>query len=102
MKGGETMDAVYTVAELAKHWKCHENSIRKLEEEGKLHRLTELPGVRYSAREVSQLQTVGLDAEVPTAWEFRQLKEENASLKRKLHSYEELVAKIATMALGGT
>lgn len=91
-------DAIYTRTELAKRWKCHENTIIACEEEGKLHRLPNLPGVRYSAAEVYQLESIGPEAEALSPWERRQLqnemqqlREENEDLKQRLMAAQRIL-----------
>ena len=96
------MDAVYTVAELAKRWKCHENTVREWEQAGRLHRLPNIPGVRYSAIEIAQLENVGLDAEVPTAWDYRRVITENADLRKENGELKKRMAQIMGIVLGGT
>ena len=78
------MEVVFTPQQLAKRWSCHESTIRRWEEEGKLHRLADLPGVRYSAKEVMQLESLGPDAKQMSAWERRQLQDEIADLRKQL------------------
>ncbi len=95
---------VFSVQDLADRWSYHPNTIRQMEAEGKLHRLPELPQVRYSIKEVIQLESVGLDAEPLTAWERKQKDEKIANLEYKLAKAEERLAKVALIAqgLGGT
>ena len=50
---------VFDSADLCKRWGCAPNTIRKMEAEGKLHRLPGLPGVKFSAAEVYQLESIG-------------------------------------------
>ncbi len=70
------MQTVYGVNELAERWNVDRQSIRKMEAEGKLHRLPDIPGVRFSAAEVLQLESIGLDARAMSAWERRNLEAE--------------------------
>lgn len=67
------MQTIYSVNELAERWGLHPSSVREMERDGKLHRLPDIPGVRFSAAEVLQLESVGLDARAMSAWERRQL-----------------------------
>ena len=93
--------AVFSVQDLSERWGYHENTIRRMEEDGRLHRLTGLPSVRYSAKEVLQLESVGLDAKPMSAWERRQLQEENKELKAKIAELTERLCKIQQLTLGG-
>lgn len=67
------MQTIYSVNELAERWGMHPSTVREMERDGKLHRLPDIPGVRFSAAEVLQLESVGLDARAMSAWERRQL-----------------------------
>ncbi len=67
------MQTIYSVNELAERWGMHPSTVREMERDGKLHRLPDIPGVRFSAAEVLQLESIGLDARAMSAWERRQL-----------------------------
>ena len=82
------MQTIYSVNELAERWHLTPVSIRKMEQDGKLHRLPGIPGVRFSAAEVLQLESVGLDAKALSAWERRNLEAEIRELKEMLARYE--------------
>ena len=94
------MDAVFTTKELAARWKCHENTIRQMEEEGRLHRLS-IPGVRFSADEVTQLECLGRDAQGLTAWERRKMELEIKDLKRQVKTLQERLTRVMVIAQGG-
>ena len=49
------MQTIYSVNELAERWGLHPSSVRQMESEGKLHRLPDIPGVRFSAAECSKM-----------------------------------------------
>ena len=70
------MQTIFSVNELAERWGMHPSTVRQMESEGKLHRLPDIPGVRFSAAEVLQLESVGLDAKAMSAWERRNLEAE--------------------------
>ena len=82
------MQTIYSVNELAERWGMHPSSVREMEQKGKLHRLPDIPGVRFSAAEVLQLESVGLDARAMSAWERRNLEAENRELKEIIARYE--------------
>ena len=82
------MQTIYSVNELAERWGMHPSTVRQMESEGKLHRLPDIPGVRFSAAEVLQLESVGLDARAMSAWERRNLEAENRELKEIIARYE--------------
>ncbi len=70
------MQTIYSVNELAERWGMHPSTVREMERDGKLHRLPDIPGVRFSAAEVLQLESIGLDARAMSAWERRNLEAE--------------------------
>ena len=82
------MQTIYSVNELAERWGVTPRSIRKMETEKKLHRLPDMPGVKYSAAEVLQLESIGLDARAMSAWERRNLEAEIRELKEIIARYE--------------
>ncbi len=82
------MQTIYSVNELAERWGLHPSSVREMERDGKLHRLPDIPGVRFSAAEVLQLESVGLEARAMSAWERRNLEAENRELKEIIARYE--------------
>ena len=82
------MQTIYSVNELAERWGLHPSSVREMERDGKLHRLPDIPGVRFSAAEVHQLESIGLDAKAMSAWERRNLEAEIRELKEIIARYE--------------
>ena len=77
------MQTLFGVQELAKRWSLAPASIRKMEQDGKLHRLPDLPGVKYSAKEVYQLESIGPEAQALSAWERRQLESQINDLRKE-------------------
>ena len=94
-------EAVFSPQQLAERWGYHENTIRRMEEDGRLHRLTSLPMVRYSAREVLQLESVGLEAKGLTAWERKQKDDRIAELEATVQKLKDRLCKIQQLTLGG-
>lgn len=92
---------VFDSAALCKRWGVAPNSIRKMEAEGKLHRLPDLPGVKYSAAEVYQLENIGPAAKGLTAWERRQKDEEIRSLREQVRDLQGRLAKVMAVCQGG-
>ena len=82
------MQTIYSVNEIAERWGLSPSSVREMEKDGKLHRLPDIPGVRFSAAEVLQLESVGLDARAMSAWERRNLEAEIRELKEIIARYE--------------
>ena len=80
------MQTIYSVNELAERWGLHPSTVRQMENEGKLHRLPDIPGVRFSAAEVLQLESVGLDAKAMSAWERR-------NLEAQIRERDEIIAR---------
>ena len=95
------MQTAYGAEDLAKRWGISTASIRRMELDGKLHRLPDIPGVRYSAAEVCQLETLGKEAKALTAWERRQMKERIEELEQQVKDLQERLAKVMTIAQGG-
>ena len=80
------MQTIYSVNELAERWGLHPSSVREMEQKGQLHRLPDIPGVRFSAAEVLQLESVGLDARAMSAWERR-------NLEAQIRERDEIIAR---------
>lgn len=85
------MQTLYGVQELADRWGLNAQSVRKMEQEGKLHRVPGVPGVKYPVAEVFQLESAGLDAQALSVFErkrlteeIRELKAENENLRQRL------------------
>lgn len=95
------MDTVYTTKELAARWKCHENAIRQKEYDGLLHRLSNLPGVKYSAKEVLELEALPPDVARHTAYEWEKKEMENKSLRKRVKDLEERITRIMITCQGG-
>lgn len=94
------MQTVFSVKELAKRWSLTPNTIRRMEIEGKLHRLPNLPGVRYAAAEVCQLESIGIDAQPLTAYERRQLENRVKELEELVSEYQLKLTEIMMIAGG--
>lgn len=92
---------VFDSAALCKRWGVAPNSIRKMEAEGKLHRLPDLPGVKYSAAEVYQLESIGPAAKGLTAWERKQKDDEIASLKEEVQELRKRLGNVIRVVQGG-
>lgn len=89
----ETFDAVYTTDEVAKLLKCSQNAVRSMEDNGTLHRLPNVPGVKFSGLEVAQL--LGKD------YKTLKLESEVKQLRRQVASLQERLTRIMTVAQGG-
>ena len=89
----EGFDAVYTVEELAKLFKCSPNSIRTMEDNGTLHRLPNIPGVKFSGVEVAQY--LGKD------YKTLKLETENKKLRREIADLRERITRMMVIAQGG-
>ena len=95
------MQTIYSVNELAERWGMHPSTVREMERDGKLHRLPEIPGVRFSAAEVLQLESVGLDARAMSAWERRNLEAEIQDLKGQVKNLQERLLRAQQVLQGG-
>ena len=76
-------------------------SIRRMEQEGTLHRLPDIPGVRFSAAEVLQLESIGLDAKAMSAWERRNLEAEIHDLKQQVQDLQGRLSRAQQVLQGG-
>ena len=94
------MQTLFSVNELAERWGYDPSTIRQMERDGKLHRLPEIPGVKFSAAEVCRLESIGRDAEAMSPWERKRMQEEIDELKRQLDEYQKRFA-MAQQVLGG-
>ena len=95
------MQTVIPLTELAERWGVAPNSVRNMEQDGKLHRLQYMPGCRYSMAEVYQLESIGLAAKGLTAWERKQKDDEIASLRQQVSELQGRLAKVMAIAQGG-
>ena len=94
------MQTVYGVNELAERWNLSPNTIRSMEQEGKLHRLPDLPGVRVSAVEVYQLENVGREVEPLTPYERRRLEDKIQDLEDLVSQYQLKLMEVMKIAGG--
>ena len=85
------MQTLFSVNELADRWGLSAQAVRQMENDGKLHRLPDMPGVKFSAAEVHQLENIGKEAKPLTAWERKKLETRIAELEAKVEAYEEWI-----------
>lgn len=88
------MQTIYSVNELAERWGMHPSTVREMERDGKLHRLPDIPGVRFSAAEVLKLESVGLDARAMSAWERRNLEAQIRDRDAIIAKYEKKITEM--------
>ena len=92
----EVESLVYTVSDVAKLLKCTETSVYNMRNQGVLHQIKNVAGVRFSKKEVESL--VGLDDE-HKAMAFRKLKAEVDSLQKENHKLKSEIKKITSQML---
>ena len=92
------MQTVYSVQELADRWGLTPQSIRNMELEGKLHRLPDIPGERYEAREVYQLENRGEDVHPLTSYERKRLEDRIQQLEKLIRDYQEKLIELMRIA----
>ena len=92
------MQTVYSVQELADRWGLTPQSIRNMELEGKLHRLPDIPGERYAAREVYQLENIGGDAQQLSSYERKRLEDRIRQLEKLIHDYQDKLIELMRIA----
>ena len=95
-----SMQTVYGVNELSERGNLSPNTIRSIEQEGKLHRLPDLPGVRFSAVEVYQLENVGREVEPLTPYERRRLEDKIRDLEDLVSQYQLKLMEVMKIAGG--
>lgn len=83
------MKMLYSGEELQKLFGCSRSTIQRMENDGRLHRLYEIPGCFYRAAEVQALCQYEEPVHGPLEWaelqnENKALSEENKALKEKL------------------
>ena len=96
------MQTVITLTELAERWGVAQNSVRNMEQDGKLHRLQYMPGCRYSMAEVYQLENIGPAAKGLTAWERRQKDDRIKELETQVEELQRRLTMVVMTAQGGT
>ena len=94
------MQTVYGVKELAERWNMSQSSIREMEHDGKLHRLPDMPGVRFSAVEVYQLENIGREVEPLTPYERRRLEDKIRDLEDLVSQYQLKLMEVMKIAGG--
>lgn len=94
------MQTAFSVPELAERWGLSPSTVRRMEYEGKLHRLPYMPGPRYSAAEVYQIESLGPEAERLSAWERKRMQEEIKELKARVADLQTRLAKVMLLAQG--
>ena len=87
---------VYTVSDVAKLLKCKETSVYNMRNQGILHQLKGVAGVRFSKKEVESL--VGLDDEY-TPMAYRKLKAEAERLQEENNKLKMGIKKITSQML---
>ena len=95
------MRTTFSVAELVDRWGISDQSIRAMERDGKLHRLPDMPGVRFAAAEVLQRESIGPDAEPMSAYERKQKDQEIKDLKRQVQDLRDRLTRIMITCQGG-
>ena len=69
-----------------------------LELEGKLHRLPDIPGERYAAREVYQLENIGGDVQPLSSYERKRLEDRIQQLEKLIHDYQDKLIELMRIA----
>jgi len=95
------MQTLFSVNELAERWGYDPSTIRQMERDGTLHRVPNLPGVKFSAMEVFKLESVGKDAEALSPWERKRMQEEIYELERQLADLQKRFVMAQQVLQGG-
>ena len=96
------MQTTFGVKETAQRLGISTESVRNMERDGKLHRLPDIPGVRFSAAEVYQVESIGEDVKPLTAWERKQKDDEIYLLRRENNKLKGIIQNIINSAMGVT
>lgn len=91
---------VFSLDDLAARWGYSRSTIKTMEHEGKLHRLPDMPGVRFSAAEVLQLESIGKDTKGLTAYERWKMQSEINDLRAKVQTLQSALLKISQISQG--
>ena len=98
------MQTLFTVSQLAKRWSYDEQTIRNLEREGTLHRMPNLPGVRFCLEEIEQFETLmalGQEIKNHTPYEWKRMEESNREKDAKIVKLMDKLSKINQLVIGG-
>lgn len=91
----EVMQTTFTKKELAKRWGVTEQVIKNMENDRRLKRLHNLPGVRYRAREVYALEGMDeKDWEMMTPFERRKLTQELEAAQQEIEHLRAVLSRI--------
>ena len=91
----EVMQTTFTKKELAKRWGVTEQVIKNMENDRRLKRLHNLPGVRYRAREVYALEGMDeKDWEMMTPFERRKLTQELEAAQQEIERLRAVLSRI--------
>lgn len=91
----EVMQTTFTKKELAKRWGVTEQVIKNMENDRRLKRLYNLPGVRYRAREVYALEGMDeKDWEMMTPFERRKLTQELEAAQQEIEHLRAVLSRI--------
>lgn len=91
----EVMQTTFTKKELAKRWGVTEQVIKNMENDRRLKRLHNLPGVRYRAREVYALEGMDeKDWEMMTPFERRKLTQELETAQQEIERLRAVLSRI--------
>lgn len=94
----EMSKPVYSREELARRWNCSQKAIQRMEEDRMIHRLP-LPHIRYSAKEVHELEGLKeTEREPMSPFERRRLLKENAAKDKEIAALKARLQRIAMLA----
>lgn len=91
---------VFSLDDLAARWGYSRSTIKTMEHEGKLHRLPNMPGVRFSVAEVLQLESIGTDVKGLTAYERWHMQNEINDLRAQVQTLKGKLLQISTILQG--
>lgn len=86
------MDAPFSITDLMGRWKCSKDSVKKMEQEGKIKRIP-MFGTYYTAKSVYNLENYGEKWAISPS-EYEKLEKERDFWKGKCADLESLIQKI--------
>jgi hypothetical protein len=86
------MDAPFSITDLMGRWKCSKDSVKKMEQEGKIKRIP-MFGTYYTAKSVYDLENYGEKLAISPS-EYERLEKERDFWKDKCCDLESLIQKI--------
>lgn len=89
-------DEVLTVSDLAQRWKCENQTIYKMREQGRIKSNPNLPGVKFTLEYIKGIETYGTDPLSP--FERRKFEEKIKGLEEEVENFKKIFRQIGELA----